>query len=186
MLEQLVQDAFTQQEVEARVEKYATIVQHPDTGLQTPCVPCDLPYIESGELFPMALMMQSHLEKNGGIGLAANQVGGRRRIIMLRYENTFTLMINPEIGLRRGHRTIVEKCLSVGEGYTPYAVKRAKTISVRFDTFREVDGEAVLGQASKTIRGLEAVVFQHEVDHLNGLSIVDKGKLVSEPNKELA
>lgn len=182
----VIEQAFTPEELQEHIDRYSTIVQHPDRRLSRACTPVTKTDIESGDIFPLLEMLTSHLESSGGVGLAANQIGATKRVIALRYENGVVAMINPRIVLRRGNVTMSERCLSVSEGSTPYAVKRSKKISVSFDTFRE-DGEGVvLGNVRTNLEGLGAVVFQHELDHLNGLTIVDRGKYVSEPNKEPA
>lgn len=187
MIEGLCKQAYTPVEFEERVARYAEVLQHPHTILARSCEKVDLTYLESGEIFPLLMMMQSHIEANNGIGLAANQIGVSKRIIMLRYDKECVHAINPVIHVKRGHIKRMERCLSVNATESAYAVPRAKTINVSFDAFREVEnGEVKLGNVHTRMTGLAAVVFQHELDHLNGLTIAQRGTLINEPNKEPA
>jgi peptide deformylase len=75
------------------------------------------------------------------------------------------LLFNPEIVARQGEQTFREGCLSVPE-YTGN-VRRAARITVRA---LRLDGEPV----EVTAEGFEAVVFQHELDHLDGVLFLDR------------
>jgi peptide deformylase len=105
-----------------------------------------------------------------GIGLAANQVGKPLRLIV--YDITPrdqprnpSVLINPEIVAGEGTQSQEEGCLSVPEYYTE--VKRQARVTVRGLTPQgepvEVCGE-----------GLLAVVLQHEIDHLEGILMLDR------------
>jgi len=123
-------------------------------------------------------LMKNMLESmyiDEGIGLAANQVGVLKRVIVIdikdvddegRYEGFFPLfMANPEyISLSEEEILFDEGCLSVpGE---KIEVKRPKAIEVQYLDFNN---------KSQKIHssGLLARVIQHEIDHLNGKTILD-------------
>ena len=101
-----------------------------------------------------------------GLGLAANQVGVLRRVIVIQLpeEEAPRVYINPEIVHREGEREVVEGCLSV-PGYTG-VITRA--IWVKFKG---------LDEAFKLVRvraeDLLAQALEHEVDHLNGILYMD-------------
>lgn len=111
-----------------------------------------------------------------GVGLAAPQVADSRRILVIDPgfegedgdENKglqLTKMVNPEIVERSDDGiTWEESCLSVPE----YAVdvKRSRVIRVRWQT---ATGEAV----EQVFEGFPAVVVQHEMDHLDGVTLLD-------------
>ncbi len=105
------------------------------------------------ELGDMIRLMQKH----GGIGLAAPQVGINARVFVTAWGEIF---INPEI-VEASETTYMshEGCLSI-PGKT-FAVKRHKWIRLRNDP-RKHDS-------------LKAAVIQHETDHLNGILISDIG-----------
>ncbi len=104
-----------------------------------------------------------------GIGLAANQVGESKRILI--YDLTpkedgrkLSVIINPEIVLVEGSILHEEACLSVLD-YTA-EVKRHSQIKVRGV---DRDGKPVDIEAE----GLLAICLQHEIDHLNGKLFID-------------
>lgn len=104
-----------------------------------------------------------------GVGLAANQVGVLKRVIVLdttpRQPDSRPLaMINPEIVAMQGETTYTEGCLSIpGEAED---VDRAERVKVRF-----LDTEGV--QQELECDELLAIAVQHEVDHLDGIVFVD-------------
>ena len=107
-----------------------------------------------------------------GIGLAANQVGLPMSLavmdisVMEDYESEKPLVvINPEILESSGTYTMEEGCLSV-PGVRDEVV-RADSLRVRF-----VDGN--FDKVEKELTGMWARVFQHEVDHLDGILFIDK------------
>lgn len=102
--------------------------------------------------------------KNKGIGLAGNQVGILKRMIVLDVGEGPLRLINPEIKKREGRINFQEGCLSLPE--LVVNVKRAEKIEVEAldEKGRPLDIKA---------EGLLAICLQHEVDHLRGKLIVD-------------
>jgi len=105
-----------------------------------------------------------------GVGLAAPQVGQSKRVIVIDVgEGPFSL-VNPEIIESEEERQAVEEgCLSLPG--IRIDVQRPKSITVRGVNEK---GEKVV----KTVEGLWARAFQHEIDHLNGVMIIDHASLV--------
>ena len=101
-----------------------------------------------------------------GVGLAANQVGVLRRLIVVQLpeEEEASIYINPEIVHREGQREIEEGCLSV-PGYKGLITR---SVWVRF---RALDHESVVVQLKAD--ELLSQVLEHEVDHLNGILFLD-------------
>ena len=103
-----------------------------------------------------------------GVGLAATQVGVLHRVLVYRVQQQSPVLalVNPEIEWSGGEtETMEEGCLSLPAVLVD--VERAVHVRVRgFDA----DGEPILIEAS----GLEARVIQHEMDHLDGLLILDR------------
>jgi len=108
-----------------------------------------------------------------GIGLAAPQINVSKRMIAIHCEDekgkqhTYALF-NPKIishSVERSYLTSGEGCLSVDRevpGYVPrYARIRVKAT--------DIDGNEV----DLRLRGLLSIVFQHEIDHLNGIMFYD-------------
>lgn len=100
--------------------------------------------------------------KDGCVGMAANMIGVRKRIIVFDNEGTYMTMFNPEIIKRLGPYDTEEGCLSLLG--SPRPCKRYKTIKVQWQT-------AEFQTRIKTFTGLSAQIIQHEIDHCNGILI---------------
>ncbi len=113
----------------------------------------------------------------GGAGLAANQVGEAVRVAVAEVDGSnprypykppipLTVMINPEIE-RLGDETLLinEGCLSIPD--LRGDVERHLNVRVRY---LDRHGE----QCAQDLGGLTAGTFQHELDHLDGVLIVDR------------
>ena len=103
-----------------------------------------------------------------GVGLAATQVGVLHRLLVYRVQpqSRVAALINPEIEWRGREEEIAEEgCLSL----PAVLVDVERPIHVRVRALNE-DGEEILVEAS----GLEARVIQHELDHLDGVLILDR------------
>ena len=100
--------------------------------------------------------------KDGCVGMAANMVGVRKRIIVFDNEGTYMTMFNPEILKSAQPYETEEGCLSLLGG--PRPCKRYKTIKVRWQT---EDFQTRI----KTFTGWPAQIIQHEIDHCNGVLI---------------
>ena len=100
-----------------------------------------------------------------GIGLAAPQVGVSRRIITVNIGDGLISLINPMILERQGQKKMEEGCLSCPG--IAVDVARSEKLLVRG---LNLDGKEVIIEAE----GLKARVLQHEIDHLNGVLILDK------------
>ena len=103
-----------------------------------------------------------------GIGLAATQLGVMHRVLVYRIGEDAPLaaLVNPEIQWSsRDSETVEEGCLSLPGIHVD--VERPLHVRVRA---RDEDGEEIEIEAS----GLEARVIQHEVDHLDGVLMLDR------------
>jgi peptide deformylase len=109
------------------------------------------------------------LMDNGlGIGLAATQLGVLHRLLVYRVQSGAPLaaLVNPEIEWSSKEEEITEEgCLSLPLVHVE--VERPVHVRVRA---RDEYGEPILIEAS----GLEARVIQHEIDHLDGILILDR------------
>ncbi len=109
--------------------------------------------------------------KARGIGLAATQVGLDKRVIVANLsgdplrKDQERVFVNPEILGRSGERHEEEGCLSL-PGMS-VAVPRACAVDVRY---LDLEGNEV----RRSVEGLEAKLFEHEIDHLDGVLIIDK------------
>lgn len=113
----------------------------------------------------LARSMGQLMVTSQGIGLAAPQVGVARRIITVNVGDGFIYLINPEIVERQGRARMEEGCLSC-PGISA-AVDRDERIVIRG---LDLDSREITLEAE----GLKARVLQHEIDHLEGVLIIDK------------
>jgi peptide deformylase len=119
--------------------------------------------------------LHSEIERMGrlmndafGVGLAATQVGTLNRVLVYRVlsQGSVMALINPEIEWKgKETETMEEGCLSL----PAVLVDVERPIHVRVRA-QDQDGEPIVVEAS----GLEARVIQHEIDHLDGVLIVDR------------
>ena len=114
----------------------------------------------------LAYDMVDTMREARGVGLAANQVGVLKRMIVVQLpdDEEARIYINPEIVRREGEREVEEGCLSI-PGYKGLITR---SVWVRF---RAMD------HTSQTVKvraeELLAQVMEHEVDHLNGILYSD-------------
>jgi peptide deformylase len=103
-----------------------------------------------------------------GVGLAATQVGVLNRVLVYRVqqESPVIALVNPELEWKGGEEEIMEEgCLSLPAVLVD--VERPLHVRVRA---QDEHGEEILVEAT----GLEARVIQHEMDHLDGVLILDR------------
>jgi peptide deformylase len=124
----------------------------------------------SKEIKELIQDLKETMYASGGIGLAAPQVGVNQRVIVVDvtpYEpdqKPFAL-INPEIVSGEGGVDSEEGCLSVPE--LVENIKRKEKVTVRG---LDEEGKEVEIEAS----GMLAICLQHEIDHLDGLTVVER------------
>jgi peptide deformylase len=118
------------------------------------------------EIKQLILDLAQTMKENKGLGIAAPQVGQNIRLCLISTEKGPLALINPKILWKSLRKEVEEEgCLSCPGVYG--FVKRSKIIYIK-----------ALNQENKIIsfraEGLFARVIQHEIDHLNGVLIIDK------------
>ena len=99
--------------------------------------------------------------KDGCVGMAANMIGVRRRIIAFDNEGSYMVMFNPEIVKKSGAYEAEEGCLSLtGTRKT----RRWQSIKVQYQNEK-------MQIRLKTFTGWTAQIIQHEIDHCEGIII---------------
>ena len=99
--------------------------------------------------------------KAGCVGMAANMIGVRKRIIAFDNEGSYMVMFNPEIVKKAGAYEAKEGCLSLtGTRKT----RRWQSIKVQYQNEK-------MQIRLKTFTGWTAQIIQHEIDHCNGIII---------------
>ena len=100
--------------------------------------------------------------KDACVGMAANMIGVRKRIIVFDNAGTYMPMFNPEIIKMSGLYDTEEGCLSLVGG--PRPCKRYQTVKVQWQNEQ-------FQTRIKTFTGWSAQIIQHEIDHCNGILI---------------
>lgn len=119
-----------------------------------------------GSLARLAEDMFETMRAHEGVGLAANQVGRLKRILVVSVEEQEYAIVNPEIEEKsETTEKDAEGCLSIPN--VQVDVERSTGVTV---SGKDVSGAPLRIEAS----GLLARVLQHEIDHLDGITILDR------------
>ena len=139
--------------------------KYPDPILNTTCKLVD---VVDEKIVDQVHKMLDLMYDSGGVGLAANQVGKTNRIIVMDCSEDLdnpVCLINPMIKSSRGEVFLEEGCLSFPGVVVP--IQRFEKVKVEFIN---LGGDTEL----KTFEGLDAICVQHEIDHLDGKTFLDK------------
>ncbi|HET8862399.1 MAG TPA: peptide deformylase [Solirubrobacterales bacterium] len=151
--------------IERREEALAKVVKFGDPVLKSKASPVTVfgPELH-GEVERMTAIMRNGM----GVGLAATQLGVLRRVLVFQAgsDSEPSGLVNPEIEWLSEDVVLAEEgCLSLPR----VAMDVERPLHARVVGF-DVEGEPVRIEAS----GLEARVLQHEIDHLDGVLILDR------------
>jgi peptide deformylase len=145
------------------------VLKFPDKSLREVSTPIEK---ITDEIRELAIDMAEVMYDEPGIGLAAPQVGQTIRLIIVDTEWTAEdaeqnplVLVNPEIVEHSGQITWTEGCLSVPDFEAD--VSRASHVKLRASN---LEGEDLEIDAAE----LQAVCFQHEIDHLDGVLFIDR------------
>lgn len=106
--------------------------------------------------------MRSHMIKSKGVGIAAIQIGYADRVIIINTQRCQMVVINPVLSEGKYPKKSKEGCLSVPN----------KTVYVERFNHIVIEGfDENWNPVKKKLKALSAFVAQHEVDHLNGITI---------------
>jgi len=118
------------------------------------------------EVMKLAEDMAETMLKEDGVGLAGPQVGISKKIIAVQTENGPSVFINPKIVKKYGGKVSMEEgCLSLPGIW--FKIKRSNVAEI----------EAIDPKGRKLnikAEGFQARIFQHEIDHLDGVLIIDR------------
>ena len=119
--------------------------------------------------------MHETLTESGGVGLAAPQIGILRRIVIMDYEDNYYELINPVIVEKSGSQRVLEGCLSCpGQNCV---LNRPKKVTVK--------GYNRKGEPVKYLfSGFYAKLACHELDHLDGITILDVKEKFYDPKTD--
>lgn len=136
---------------------------------------------EEQDIISAALL--TAVAEHKGLGMSANQIGLNKRICVINVKDTPMVLVNPEIVELTDDKLIYfEGCLSLPKTMKkPIKTVRAYGVKVTADNFSEVLVFGTDKRQHESINDLfndtdllESVCVQHEIDHLNGLTIRDR------------
>ncbi|MBI4257162.1 peptide deformylase [Candidatus Uhrbacteria bacterium] len=143
------------------------VIKNPSDLLRKKSEPVSKEELAGKEIQTLIDDLLDSMRLENGIGIAAPQIGVHKRVIIVDDGKGPAAYVNPEItarSIRKGH-FIEEGCLSV-PGIWGY-VTRHKVVKVRA---LDRNGERV----ALKVKDLTSVIFQHEIDHLDGILFIDK------------
>jgi len=138
------------------------IKKYPDPILRKKCQPIKE---VNEEIRKLAEEMLKVMYAHQGMGLAASQVGELKRLIVIDIGEGPEVYFDPRIIKKQGEIVFEEGCLSLPEVFLE--IKRAAQVKV---AALNKKGEKIVVKA----QGLRAITLQHEIDHLNGILILDR------------
>lgn len=137
------------------------VLKFPNSAIRRKCEPV----VEINDDIVKIVQDMTDTMYAAGIGLAAPQVGISKQIIVLDIGDGLVTLVNPEITLVEGQSKMEEGCLCLPK------------LSVEIERYEKVQVKGV-GLDGKPVsfdaEDLLARVFQHEIDHLKGVLIIDK------------
>jgi peptide deformylase len=141
--------------------------QFPDPALRSPARPVQ---DVDDDVRQLAERMADIMRRAHGVGLAATQIGVMRRVLVYRLssDDEPKVVVNPELAdLSDDTDVDTEGCLSLLGGELQVPVERSLRLVL---TGLDDAGDPLRVE----VEGMEARVLQHEVDHLNGILIIDR------------
>ena len=118
------------------------------------------------DLISLSNFMISMMNQLGGVGLAGVQIGVKKRIIVANISGEDVTFVNPEV------RSASEELSSLEEGCLSFPLQtffidRPSSVTIEYQS---LDGKRVV----EAFEGVDSAIVQHEIDHLNGVTILDK------------
>ena len=161
-------------------DKTSTGMPNPDFNkhLKNPVPKSELNQMES-DILQKTLF--AALEGMGGLGLSANQLGLNKRACVIKYNDTELYLLNPTIVNRSNEGFLFyEGCLSIPKTVEkPLRTIRSTSITVQTDNLGEITF-SVNPEKDRELDGqisdetMLTVIAQHEIDHLDGITIKDR------------
>jgi peptide deformylase len=139
--------------------------------LHTASDPVDPEVVSSDEIQTLIDDMFDTKKSANGVGISAVQIGVHKNIIIVELPEGSQAFINPEITKFSDDKVIVEEgCLSIPDVFGK--VERSRSVVVKALTRK---GDEIELKA----QGMPAVIFQHEIDHTNGILFTDPQRLIT-------
>lgn len=166
----------TQPEEESKF-RLRTIISDQDVlELRSESEPVAFAVIDSGaavldkDTNELIAALKDYIIENDGLGMAAIQLGVAKRVFVMRRpfnSDQLLVAINPKIRRGSGKSTKAEGCFSIPNMPGDAMVQRFSTVYVDY-----TDEDGVVHEDEMMV-GVDARVFQHELDHLDGILMID-------------
>lgn len=141
-----------------------TIIKYPNPILRKKAEKVKDP--QSPEIQKLIPAMVETMRKNNGMGLAAPQIKKSIRLSVIEENGVVYVLINPKIKFQSKNKIIMEEgCLSFPGKFIPIA--RPEKVKIRYTDEKGTDKKLKAD-------GLLARAIQHEMDHLDGVLLIDK------------
>lgn len=152
------------------------VIKHPNDILRQKSENVSEKDLHSKEVQDLIDSMIETMNHEKGVGLAGPQVGKHLRIIIAETKDGSKAFVNPKI-IARSEKMVdsQEGCLSIPGVFG--IVKRHDTVKVKA---KDRNGDPVRLKTD----GLLSVIFQHEIDHLDGILFIDKAEKIIEGEAE--
>lgn len=152
---------FNKKKEQTRYEKALDLLVTSERKLKKPCVEADdlVEAMQIGRHLQKVAQDLDSSKRMGCVGLAANQLGYDKRVIVIKKNGRFKILINPIIVAGMGSITHKETCFS-RLNKEPVEVTRMTMIIIKADNSMKAQ-----------LKRMEAYAYQHEIDHLNGILI---------------
>ena len=140
-------------------------------------IKCSPVSVKEGEEIGVRLLHELR-ESENGIGLAANQIGINKRVCVVNVNNPIVL-INPEI-IERSEKEFIfpEACLS----FPNKKVRTKRNVSIKVKADNHESTLSFSADSKEVNDAFECVCVQHEIDHLDGITMFDR-EFIMEPLK---
>ena len=151
-----------------------TVLKNPNTELRKVSSPVPLKAVATSTMLGLIDTLKATMKKENGVGIAAPQVGIHERVIIAETKDGPTAFINPEI-VETSFKMVEseEGCLSVPGVWGIVQRHRSVKVKALNEKAEEVTMKA---------NGLLAIIFQHEIDHLNGILFIDRAEKIQPTN----
>ena len=145
--------------------------------LKTPCLKTEITQEEADSL---RMDLKNALMEHGGLGISATQLGIKKRACLIVLGDEELFLVNPQIVEKsKDGFLFAEGCLSIPKTIQkPVTTIRAAMVKVQTDNLGElvfqINPEEDKKVGGVSIDTMKTVVVQHEIDHLDGLTIRDR------------
>jgi len=150
------------------------IIKYPNDFLRCKTREVKMEELKSAKIQRLIFDMAKTMEVEKGVGLAAPQVGSDLRICAIAADDGVCILVNPKIKSFSRKKDIFEEgCLSFPGKFFP--VERPIKVKVQA---RDIEGKKMKIKTD----GLFARVLQHEIDHLDGILVIDRAMKTGKGN----